>query len=284
RGGGALLNATPLFRLISKPGPPGQVVSALGASGPMHSTLRSECLASAAPSAEPTVRATLARAASTLIARLGFITELPPTTSRFDDLPIESELVSPILAVERPQNVLRVGLDHAENLGFGLGDTISGELLIDDVALSGGDVDQDLLAVSHVLVQFLDVAAIARERELSCLWHREITGELQRVAHLLANAGALEARRRLAEPRFLLFQELDVVDVAQQLTIAERRLHDGPDPGIEVGASIADLEQELEEALLLILPRVLGEDLLQLFLDRGVPLVEASDGDDGGVV
>src|SRR5688572_19348695 len=49
RGGGALLNATPRFRLISKPGPPGQVVSALEASAPTHSTLMSPAWIEAVP-------------------------------------------------------------------------------------------------------------------------------------------------------------------------------------------------------------------------------------------
>ena len=64
-----------------------------------------------------------------------------------DDLPVEPELVAPVLAVERPEHVLLVGLDDAVDLRFLLATAdLADDLLVELVALRRGDVDEDLRA------------------------------------------------------------------------------------------------------------------------------------------
>src|SRR6185295_17059946 len=54
-----------------------------------------------------------------------------PSASRLDHLTVETELVTPILAVERPNHVFFVGFDHAEDLRFRLAHLIGLQLLVE---------------------------------------------------------------------------------------------------------------------------------------------------------
>src|SRR5579863_5686750 len=74
-----------------------------------------------------------------------FILALPPAL-RGDGLPIKAQLVAPVLAVKRPNHVLLVGLD---DVGSSLhhGDLRVGDRLVELVALSGRDVDENFRAV-----------------------------------------------------------------------------------------------------------------------------------------
>src|ERR1700749_4668959 len=93
------------------------------------------------------------------------LSKLPPALRR-DRLAVEPELVTPVLAVERPDDVLLVGLD---DVGLGLldRDRRSGDRLVELIALRGGDVDEDLRPVAQVLLEVLQVALVARAREVA---------------------------------------------------------------------------------------------------------------------
>src|SRR5690349_10392719 len=103
---------------------------------------------------------------------------LPPTL-RGDRLSIEPELVAPVLAVERPDDVLLVGLHDValRLLGSDLG---AGESRVELVALRGVDVDEDLRAVAEVLVELVEVPLIPLASELTGVTNGDVAGELER--------------------------------------------------------------------------------------------------------
>src|SRR3954470_2768700 len=104
---------------------------------------------------------------------------LPPTL-RGDRLSIEPELVTPVLAVERPDDVLLVGL-HDVALGLLGGDLGAGDGCVELVALRGVDVDEDLRAVAEVLVELVEIALVALAGELTGVTNGDVPRELQRV-------------------------------------------------------------------------------------------------------
>jgi len=61
-----------------------------------------------------------------------------------------------------------------------------------------------------------------------------------KVLDLIGDLAVLERGGRLLEPILFLVQEADVLEVAQQRTIRQRRLDHGRDPRVEVRAVVAD--------------------------------------------
>src|SRR5262249_31703807 len=121
------------------------------------------------------------------------------TALRGPFLPVEPELVAPVLAVVRPNHVLVVGLDAAGRERLLLRHLAAHDLLIALVALGRGDIDEDLGRVAQVLVQLVEVALVALAGERARVAHRELAREVQRVGHVAAERRAPERRRRLLE-------------------------------------------------------------------------------------
>src|SRR3982751_661587 len=119
-----------------------------------------------------------------------FIIELPPAL-RGDGLPIEPELIAPVLALERPDDVLFVGL-HDVGLRLGRRDLPAGDGLIELITLRCSDVDEDLGAVAEVLVQLVEVSLVAVLRELPGVPDGDVTGKLERVFDVVSERRLLE--------------------------------------------------------------------------------------------
>src|SRR6185312_4414195 len=81
---------------------------------------------------------------------------LPPALRR-DRLAVKPELVAPVFALERPDDVLLVGPDDVRFRLLGR-DLAVRDRLVQLVTLGRGDVDQDLLAVAELFVQVAQVA------------------------------------------------------------------------------------------------------------------------------
>src|SRR6185436_9142862 len=150
-GGGARLKAALRFFLMSNCfGPPGHVSRAFFASGPIHSfdsvSLIFALVCATAP-ADEAAKSTQKQASSGY-ARVAIMETLPPARG-FDDLSVEAELVSPVLALERPEQMLFVGLHHAEDLGFSLRHATLGEL----AGVLDGDTARQLQRVLHLLAE-----------------------------------------------------------------------------------------------------------------------------------
>src|SRR5438876_2260782 len=142
---------------------------------------------------------------------------LPPAL-RGDGLPIEAELVTPVLAVERPDDVLLVRLDDV-GLRLGRRDLAAGDRLIELISLRGGDVDEDLGAVAEVLVQLVEVSLVAILGELPGVAHGDVARELESVLHVVAERRLLERGGGLLEAIPLFVEDADVFDVAEELAI-----------------------------------------------------------------
>ena len=150
--------------------------------------------------------------------------ELRPTSrTSSDDLPVEAELVAPVLAVERPDDVLVVGLDDAVRERLLLGDLAADDLLVELVALGSGDVDEDLARVAEVLVELVEVALVALAGELPALRTARSRASCSASLTSLPSGELRNARRRLLEARILLVEDADVLEVAEELAIARAR-------------------------------------------------------------
>src|SRR5690349_8616405 len=102
------------------------------------------------------------------------------------DLPVEAELVAPVLSAERPQHVLIVRLDLAVRERLFLRELPAHDLLIELVALGGRDVDEDLRGVAEVLVELIEVPLVALAGERAGVADREIASEAERVGDVAA--------------------------------------------------------------------------------------------------
>src|SRR5262245_10471259 len=96
-------------------------------------------------------------------------------------LPVEAELVAPVFAVERPDDVLVVRLDAAGRERLLLRDLPAHDQLIELVPLRRRDVDQDLRGVAEVFVELVEVALVTLARERAGVADRELLREVERV-------------------------------------------------------------------------------------------------------
>ncbi len=124
--------------------------------------------------------------------------------------------------------------------------------LVELVTLGGRDVDEDLLPVAQLLVEVGQVALVAAACEVARVAHGELARVVHRVLHEVGDLRVLEAARRLLEALLLLVEEAHVLEVAEELPVRQRRLHDRRDLRVELRLVVADVLQELEERLFLV--------------------------------
>jgi hypothetical protein len=103
-------------------------------------------------------------------------------------LSVETQLITPEFAIERPQNVLFIRCNNTENLRVSFAHLTRKQLFVEQVALRCRDIDQDLLAVSQVFLQLLNEAAVPRLCEVSGIGHSDLTGFSQPVLDVLAQS------------------------------------------------------------------------------------------------
>src|SRR5260370_41314186 len=113
---------------------------------------------------------------------------LPPTLRR-DGLPVETEFVAPVLALERPDDVLFVRL-HDVPLRLLHGDLGARDRGVELVALRRGDVDEDLRAVAEMLVELVEVPLVALARDLPGVADSDVARELAGVLDVVAERRA----------------------------------------------------------------------------------------------
>src|SRR5690606_22861365 len=195
-----------------------------------------------------------------------------------------AELVAPVFTVEGPHEVLVVRVDHAEELRLGRADLTFGDGLVEQISLRRNDVDQDLVTVTDVLIHLVHVPLVPLTSEPAGSLLRQRLGQLERLLDLRTDGRVLEVRRRLLEPLLLLLEQSHVLDVAEEIAIAESRLDDGLHRLVQIRLPFTDLDEELVELLVLVLPLVLLEDLLELLLDRLGLLLEPRHDDRRAVV
>ena len=135
--------------------------------------------------------------------------------------------------------MLFVRFDYAEDLRFRFADLVGLQLLVEQVALRGGDIDQDLFTVTQVLVQLVDVPLVTTERELTvrmvvpdCVARRRVVANaLLALAHgavdgSVERLGQAEARRDEAQP--LVVVEEAVLDAAEIIEAMQRTGYESP--------------------------------------------------------
>src|SRR5262249_39524485 len=103
---------------------------------------------------------------------------------RYDHLPVETELVTPVLAPEGPEDVLVVWGHHTVRLRLFLCHATAHHELIELVALGGGDIDEDLGGVAQVFVELVEVSLVAVACQRASVADRQVASEVQRVGDI----------------------------------------------------------------------------------------------------
>src|SRR5690606_25534176 len=103
------------------------------------------------------------------------------------------------------------------------------QFLVEQIALSGSDVDEDLLTVVEVFIQLRNEAAVPRLGQFARVVHGHLTRFSEAILDITAETRGSETAGSFLERLHLLAEQLHVLDVAQQLTIAERVLDDAFD-------------------------------------------------------
>src|SRR5262245_46838722 len=146
---------------------------------------------------------------------------LAGATFRFDDLAVVTQLVAPVLAVERPDDMLFIRIDTAETESLFLRPLTSRDFFVQLFALGVGDVDDDLLRAAKVFVQLVEIALVPPARQIAGAFDRRRARDADVVFDVGADGRVAEARGRGVEALELLIQDANVFDVAQELAIAE---------------------------------------------------------------
>src|ERR1700690_2599957 len=198
---------------------------------------------------------------------------LPPALRR-DRLAVETKLVTPVLAVERPDDVLFIGFDDIGLRLLGCHEALF-ELLVEHVALGSGHIHEDLGAVAEILFQVFEIALVPSASEVAGVADGKLAGVMNRIFHEIRHFRPLEAAGRPLEASVFLIEQSHVLQVAKELSVRERRLDDGGHLRVETRFVVANVSQELVELLFLIrsLPELV-QNLSELFVDRLVLRLE----------
>src|SRR5690554_1838551 len=184
-------------------------------------------------------------------------------------LTIKSELIAPILSVERPELVLFI---H-DDLTLTLSGDIRGGLRLGAEALTlrGQDLELDGVDLVRKVLELIDKTSIAAASKITGLVDGVAPRDLDIGEDAHADARVLEFVRHLLEALALLIEHANIGDVREDRAIGERAPHDTFDIFGEHGVTGADIAKEFEEGDVIA---IFLEDLVELSRDRIVAIVE----------